>query len=311
MVFTLPRMALAGLTLLCTVQALAIESITAADADPLHENALIERGLYVARLGDCIACHTAKGGAVLAGGLELKTPMGTIYSSNITPDRGTGIGQYSFDEFDLVMRQGMTPDGKSLYPVMPYPSYAKMSQDDMRALYAYLMRGVTAVRQANLEADMRFPFNQRWGLALWNLMFVDSQPFVPDPQRSEQLNRGAYLVQGLGHCGSCHTPRGAAFQEKAMSDAGSSGKYYLAGQTVEDWRALSLRNLWTVEDTVRWLKTGKNRFATVSGNMAEVIHQSTRHFTDADLTAIASYLKSLPAGKDDVPMRGTVVSGAR
>ncbi len=198
MVFTLPRIALAGLTLLCTVQALAIESLTAADADPLHENALIERGLYVARLGDCIACHTAKGGAVLAGGLELKTPMGTIYSSNITPDRGTGIGQYSFDEFDLVMRQGMTPDGKSLYPVMPYPSYAKMSQDDMRALYAYLMRGVTAVRQANLEADMRFPFNQRWGLALWNLMFVDSQPFVPAPPTQRAVEPRGLSGTGAG-----------------------------------------------------------------------------------------------------------------
>ncbi|MGG3797033.1 c-type cytochrome [Pseudomonas paraversuta] len=276
--------------------------MTAADADPLHQNALIERGLYVARLGDCIACHTAKGGAVMAGGLELKTPMGTIYSSNITPERDTGIGQYSLDEFDLVMRKGITRTGQNLYPAMPYPSYAKMSEEDMRALYVYLMQGVTPVRQANLEADMGFPFNQRWGLALWNLLFVDDQRFVPEPGRSEQLNRGAYLVQGLGHCGSCHTPRGIAFQEKAMSDAGSSGKYYLAGETVEDWRAIGLRNLWTVEDTVQLLKTGQNRFATVSGNMAEVIHHSTQHFTDGDLTAIASYLKSLPAGKDDLPM---------
>ena len=302
MLFTLPRLVLAGLTLFCTVQAQASESITAADADPLHQNALIERGLYVARLGDCIACHTAKGGAVMAGGLELKTPMGTIYSSNITPERDTGIGQYSLDEFDLVMRKGITRTGQNLYPAMPYPSYAKMSEEDMRALYVYLMQGVTPVRQANLEADMGFPFNQRWGLALWNLLFVDDQRFVPEPGRSEQLNRGAYLVQGLGHCGSCHTPRGIAFQEKAMSDAGSSGKYYLAGETVEDWRAIGLRNLWTVEETVQLLKTGQNRFATVSGNMAEVIHHSTQHFTDGDLTAIASYLKSLPAGKDDLPM---------
>jgi len=302
MLFTLPRLVLAGLTLFCTVQAQASESITAADADPLHQNALIERGLYVARLGDCIACHTAKGGAVMAGGLELKTPMGTIYSSNITPERDTGIGQYSLDEFDLVMRKGITRTGQNLYPAMPYPSYAKMSEEDMRALYVYLMQGVTPVRQANLEADMGFPFNQRWGLALWNLLFVDDQRFVPEPGRSEQLNRGAYLVQGLGHCGSCHTPRGIAFQEKAMSDAGSSGKYYLAGETVEDWRAIGLRNLWTVEATVQLLKTGQNRFATVSGNMAEVIHHSTQHFTDGDLTAIASYLKSLPAGKDDLPM---------
>ncbi|KMM78290.1 c-type cytochrome [Pseudomonas deceptionensis] len=303
MLFTFPRLALAGLTLLCTVQAQASEPTPPATP----EESLIERGLYVARLGDCIACHTAKDGAVMAGGLELKTPMGTIFSSNITPDPETGIGQYSFEQFDRAMREGVTPAGQNLYPAMPYPSYAKMSEDDMRALYAYLLQGVTPVKQANLEADMSFPFNQRWGLALWNQVFVDNQPFTPDPDKSAELNRGAYLVQGLGHCGSCHTPRGIAFQEKAMSDAGSSGKHYLAGETVEEWRALSLRNLWTVEDTVQLLKTGQNRFATVSGNMADVIHHSTQHFTDADLTAIASYLKSLPPGKDDLPMPAVAV----
>ena len=298
MLSTFPRLALAGLTLFCTIQAQASEPTPAA----VPEKNLIEQGKYIARLGDCIACHTTKDGALMAGGLELKTPMGTIYSSNITPDPETGIGQYSFEQFDKAMREGVTPAGQNLYPAMPYPSYAKMSEEDMRALYAYLMQDVTPVKQANLEADMGFPFNQRWGLALWNWAFVDKQPFVADPDKSVELNRGAYLVQGLGHCGSCHTPRGIAFQEKAMSDAGSSGKHYLAGETVEEWRALSLRNLWTVEDTVQLLKTGQNRFATVSGNMADVIHHSTQHFTDADLTAIASYLKSLPAGKDDLPM---------
>ena len=307
MLFTFPRLALAGLTLLCTLEVHASEPITAANS----EKNLIERGQYVARLGDCIACHTAKGGAVMAGGLELKTPMGTIYSSNITPDAATGIGQYSFEQFDKVMRQGVTPAGQNLYPAMPYPSYAKMSEDDMRALYAYLMQDVAPVKMANLEAEMGFPFNQRWGLALWNWAFVDTQPFVPDPAKSPELNRGAYLVQGLGHCGSCHTPRGIAFQEKAMSDTGSAGKHYLAGETVEEWRALSLRNLWTVEDTVQLLKTGQNRFATVSGNMADVIHHSTQHFTDEDLTAIAGYLKSLPAGKDDLPMPAVAITPAK
>lgn len=266
------------------------------------QDALIARGRYVAQLGDCVACHTAKGGPVMAGGLELKSPMGTLYSSNITPDPLTGIGGYSFEAFDRAMRQGVTPNGKHLYPAMPYPSYAKMSEEDMRALYAYLMHDVAPVSQANREADMSFPFNQRWGLWFWNLAFVDDEPFQPDPGRDEQLNRGAYLVQGLGHCGACHTPRGLAFQEKALSDTESGGKHYLAGETVEEWRALSLRNLWTVEDTVQLLKTGQNRFATVSGNMVDVIHHSTQHFTDEDLTAIAAYLKSLPAGEDDLPM---------
>ena len=285
---------------------LAMLGATLCLALPLHANPadtpLIEHGKYVAQLGDCIACHTAKQGKVMAGGLELSTPMGTIFSSNITPDRETGIGNYTFEQFDRVMREGVTPSGMNLYPAMPYPSYAKMSADDMRALYTYLMQGVEPVQQANLEADMGFPFNQRWGLALWNFAFVDKRPFAPDPTRDESLNRGAYLVQGLGHCGSCHTPRGIAFQEKALSDEGSSGKHYLAGETVEHWRALSLRNLWTVEDTVQLLKTGQNRFATVAGNMADVIHHSTQHFSDDDLTAIARYLKSLPPGKDDLPM---------
>ncbi len=289
MAFSLSRLALLGATLCLAL--------------PLHAASTeIEHGKYVAQLGDCIACHTAKQGKVMAGGLALSTPMGTIYSSNITPDRESGIGSYTFEQFDKVMREGVTPAGVNLYPAMPYPSYAKMSEEDMRALYAYLMQGVEPVQQANLEADMGFPFNQRWGLALWNVAFLDTQPFQPDPSRNEVLNRGAYLVQGLGHCGSCHTPRGIAFQEKAMSDEGRSGRHYLAGETVEHWRALSLRNLWTVEDTVQLLKTGQNRFATVAGNMADVIHHSTQHFSDYDLTAIASYLKSLPPGEDDLPM---------
>ncbi len=271
---------------------------------------LIEQGKYVAQLGDCIACHTGKGGAVMAGGLELQTPMGTLYSSNITPDPETGIGRYSFEQFDRAMREGVRPDGVNLYPAMPYPSYAKMSEADMRALYAYLLQGVEPVKQANLQADMSFPFNQRWGLWFWNALFVDTEPFVADPDKDHSTNRGAYLVQGLGHCGACHTPRGIAFQEKAMSDAGGSGKHFLAGETVEHWRALSLRNLWTVPDTVQLLKTGQNRFATVSGNMAEVIHHSTQHLTDADLTAIATYLKSLPAGKDDLPAPSVALAPA-
>ncbi len=292
MILPLSRLAMLGATLCLTL--------------PLHANEpdapLIEHGKYVAQLGDCIACHTASQGKPMAGGLELNTPMGTIFSSNITPDRETGIGAYTFEQFDRLMREGVTPAGMNLYPAMPYPSYAKMSEPDMRALYAYLMQAVEPVRQANLEADMSFPFNQRWGLALWNFAFLDKQPFQAAPGRDELLNRGAYLVQGLGHCGSCHTPRGIAFQEKAMSDDGRSGRHYLAGETVEHWRALSLRNLWTVEDTVQLLKTGQNRFATVAGNMADVIHHSTQHFSDEDLTAIASYLKSLPPGADDLPM---------
>ncbi|QDZ29303.1 c-type cytochrome [Noviherbaspirillum sp. UKPF54] len=293
---------------------LSIAGIILAFAEPASganaDAALIARGKYVAQLGDCVACHTAPNGREMAGGLELKTPMGTIYSTNITADRETGIGKYSFEQFERAMRKGIAADGHNLYPAMPYPSYAKMSDEDMRALYAYLTAGLPAVRQPNKPAQMRWPFSMRWGLSLWNWAFLENQPFKPDPAKDAAWNRGAYLVQGLGHCGACHTPRGIAFQEKAMSDAGSSGKHFLAGETVESWRALSLRNLWTVEDTVQLLKTGQNRFATVSGNMADVIHHSTQHFSDSDLTAIATYLKSLPPGENELPMSSKPIAPA-
>lgn len=266
------------------------------------QSALIERGKYIARLGDCIACHTANEGPEMAGGRELATPFGKVYSTNITPDAQTGIGKYSLEQFDRAMRKGVTADGKNLYPAMPYPSYAKMSKDDMGALYAYLLQGLAPVDRPNKPAVMHWPFSMRWGLSFWNWAFLDDAPFKPNAGKDAVWNRGAYLVEGLGHCGSCHTPRGIAFQEKAMSDTGANGNYYLAGETVESWRALSLRNLWTVQDTALMLKTGQNRFSMVSGNMAEVIHHSTQHFTDPDLTAIATYLKSLSPGKDELPM---------
>lgn len=285
------RSILASLALLASTSALA-----AADAS------LVERGRYLAQLGDCVACHTSGNEAPMAGGRALETPFGKLYSTNITPDKETGIGNYSFAQFDRAMRQGVAADGHNLYPAMPYPSYAKMTREDMQALYAYLMEGLAPVRMQNKPDEMSWPFSMRWGLAIWNWLFLDDAPFQPDGSKDETWNRGAYLVQGLGHCGACHTPRGIAFQEKAMSEAGSSGDYFLAGETVEHWRALSLRNLWTVEDTALFLKTGQNRFAAASGNMIEVIMHSTQHFKDADLLAVATYLKSLPPGPHDKPM---------
>jgi thiosulfate dehydrogenase len=255
----------------------------------------IARGRYVAQLGDCVACHTETGGAVMAGGRALETPMGTIWSTNITPDRTTGIGGWSFGAFDRAMRKGVAADGHNLYPAMPYPSYAKISEADMKALYAYLMKGLEPVAKPNRAAAMHFPFNLRFGLSYWNFVFLDATPFRPDPKKDAVWNRGAYLVQGLGHCGACHTPRGIGFQEKAMSEAGSNGHLFLAGAKVENWNAVELRDLWTVEDTVELLATGQNSFATASGSMTEVILHSTQTTSREDLTAIATYLKSLPS----------------
>jgi len=265
--------------------------------------AQVERGRYVARLGDCVACHTSDKSKPMAGGLALQTPFGALYSTNITPDVATGIGRYTFEQFDRAMRKGVAADGHNLYPAMPYPSYAKTTPEDMRALYTYLMKGVAPVQQTNKPLGMSFPFNQRWGLSLWNWAFLEHAPFQPNASQSVEWNRGAYIVQGLGHCGACHTPRGIGFQEKTMSDASAQGKYFLAGETVEGWRALSLRSLWTPQDVAEMLKTGRNRYGAVSGNMVDVVQHSTQYMTNGDLLAIGEYLKSLPTSKLDKPMQ--------
>lgn len=258
---------------------------------------LIEKGRYVAQLGDCIACHTAASGAEMAGGLPLETPFGTLWSTNITPDPITGIGSWTYSAFERAMRHGVAADGHRLYPAMPYPSYARMTSEDMQALWAYLNHGVKPVQQTNRPTAMAFPFNMRFGLAYWDLMFADKKPFQADASKDAAWNRGAYLVQGLGHCGACHTPRGIGFQELAMADSDASGQKFLAGAQVEQWNAVNLRNLWDVPDMVELLKTGQNRFATASGNMTDVILHSTQHLADADLMAMASYLKSLPTDR--------------
>jgi len=291
---------LAGGVALWLMKPPAVEAVTPG-FEGIASADLIARGRYVAELGDCVACHTAKGGTEMAGGLALESPMGTIYSTNITPDPETGIGGWSYPEFDRAMRKGVAADGHNLYPAMPYPSYAKMSAEDMGALWAYLSQGLAPVKQDNPETALGFPFNMRFGLSYWNIAFLQSTPFEPDAGKDAVWNRGAYLVQSLGHCGACHTPRGLGFQEVAMSDKGGNGEKFLSGAQVENWNAVNLRNLWTVSDMVRLLKTGQNRFATVSGSMTDVISHSTQHFTDADLTAMAIYMKSLPSDRPDQP----------
>ncbi|MGV0998035.1 MAG: c-type cytochrome [Fluviibacter sp.] len=272
-------------------------ALMAAPAAKTAQADSVKRGEYLAKLGDCAACHTAQGGKPMAGGLELKTPFGKLYSTNITPDKQTGIGNYSFAQFDQAMRKGVAADGHNLYPAMPYPSYAKTSPADMQALYDYMMQGVSPVAQPNKASDMKWPFSMRWGLSLWNKLFLDDKPFVADTTKTENWNRGAYIVQGLGHCGSCHTPRGIAFQEKTMSQDGKNGQLFLAGSTVDAWHALSLRDIWAEDDIVEFLKTGRNQHATAFGTMTEVIGLSTQHFSQGDLQSIAIYLKSLPANK--------------
>lgn len=280
---------------IATLALLSSCSISAAEAD------LIKQGEYLARAGDCVACHTAKGGKPFAGGLPMETPIGVIYSTNITPDK-TGLGDYSFEDFDKAVRHGVVKSGSTLYPAMPYPSYARVSESDMQALYAYFMKGVEPVAQANKDSDIPWPLSMRWPLTAWRWMFA---PAVEDYQAvagsDPVISRGAYLVEGLGHCGACHTPRALTMQEKALS--AQDGSAFLSGSApLEGWIAKSLRGdykdglgSWSEEQLVQFLKTGRSDRSAVFGGMSDVVVHSMQYLSQDDLTAIARYLKSLPA----------------
>lgn len=268
------------------------------------ESTMVARGEYLARSADCIACHTAPGGKPFAGGLQMQTPIGSIYSSNITPDKNTGIGTYTFADFDMAVRYGIRPDGQSLYPAMPYPSYSRISDADMLDLYAYFMDGVAPVTQQNRNNAIPWPLSMRWPLAIWQRIFVPS--YVPTqfaPDETNALLRGAYLAESLGHCGACHTPRSITMNEKVLSD---SSTLYLSGSApIDGWVAPNLRGDpvdglggWSVEDIVAFLRAGRNTKATAFGGMAEVVKDSTQYMSDSDLNALALYLKSLTAVKN-------------
>ncbi|WP_368517583.1 cytochrome c [Rhizobium sp.] len=268
---------------------------------------LLQHGEYVARLGDCVACHSTPKSAPFAGGLEMGTPLGSIFTTNITPDKETGIGNYTLADFDRAVRQGVARDGHRLYPAMPYPSYVKMSDDDTRALYAYFMNRVEPVKQADKPSDIKWPMNMRWPLALWNAVFTEGGTYQPKTAGDDQWNRGAYLVQGPGHCGSCHTPRAITMAEKALDE---SSPLYLSGALLDGWYGPSLRadpntglGRWSEDDIYAFLKTGRNGHAVVFGSMADAFNNSTQFMSDDDLKAISHYLKSLPGdpARDGTP----------
>ncbi|MGD8205185.1 c-type cytochrome [Pantoea sp. FN0305] len=264
---------------------------------------LIKRGEYLARAGDCVACHTSKDGKPFAGGLPMETPIGTIYSTNITPDKESGIGSYSYDDFQKAVRHGIAKNGDTLYPAMPYPSYAVVSDEDMQALYAYFMHGVAPVAQQNKESDIPWPLSMRWPLSVWRTLFApDVKAFQPKSGEDRELARGRYLVEGLGHCGACHTPRSITMQEKALSD--EKGSDYLAGSNapIDGWTASNLRGdnrdglgRWSEDDLVQFLRTGRNDDTAAFGGMTEVVEHSLQYLSDEDIKAIARYLKSLGA----------------
>ncbi|MGG2398017.1 c-type cytochrome [Pseudomonas sp. SH1-B] len=261
---------------------------------------LVSQGEYLARAGDCVACHTSRGGKPFAGGLGMPSPIGTIYSTNITPDPQTGIGAWSYGQFERAVRRGIGHNGDALYPAMPYPSYARISDADTEALYAYFMQGVEPVTQADKANDIAWPLSLRWPLAYWRTLFSpSSEDAAKALQRSSadasaQIARGAYLVQGLGHCGSCHTPRALTLQEKGLDEADGQ---YLSGSELNHWAVPALRGVkhWSEDELVDYLATGRNAKAAVAGEMTDVVANSTSHMSSDDLHAIAAYLQSLPA----------------
>ena len=255
----------------------------------------IARGAYLARAGDCMACHTARGGPAYAGGREMQTPFGSLFVPNITPDRATGIGAWSADDFWGALHNGKARDGRLLYPAFPYVNYTKVTRADADALYAFL-HSLPPVRRANTPHQLRFPFDTQLAVAAWRLAFFKPEVFRPAPDQSAQWNRGAYLVDGLGHCSACHATRNAAGASVRGLGGGliPSVNWYAPSLTSDAEAGLGT---WDVPEIVQLLKTGVSPRATVFGPMAEVVARSLQHVSEPDVTAMAVYLKSLPATK--------------
>lgn len=266
-----------------------------AQAAPLASTPqLVERGAYLARAGNCAACHTQRGGTPFAGGKGIDTPFGTVFASNLTPDPATGIGNWSAAEFWRAMHHGRSKDGRLLYPAFPYPNYTLVTRDDSDALYAYL-RSVPAVQQPNRPHALRFPYNTQASLAVWRALFFSPDRLEAEPGKSAEWNRGAYLVRGLGHCQACHAPRNAF--GATTSDLELSGGLI----PMQNWYAPSLASPseagvqdWSLQDVLQLLKTGESAHGAAMGPMAEVVFRSTQHLDDADLRAMATFLKEVP-----------------
>ncbi|CAN5475621.1 cytochrome c [soil metagenome] len=268
---------------------------SAQGVDP--DAAKIERGRQLSIAADCAACHTVpKSEVPFAGGYPIASPLGLIYSTNITPSKSGGIGDYSLDDFNRALREGIRKNGAHLYPAMPYTAYTKLSDDDTAALYAYFMHGVAPVDKASPETRLPFPFDVRLSMAAWNAMFLDDKRFVPDASKTPIQNRGAYLASALAHCSACHSPRNELMAEK-------DGKAFLSGGSVGGWYAPNITSDpvsgiggWSEAELVQYLKSGQvHGKAQAAGPMAEAIENSLQHLPEEDLRAIAVWLKSVPA----------------
>jgi mono/diheme cytochrome c family protein len=277
-----------GLSASIGLSACAVQAFAAS-----QEFGQIERGRYLTIAGDCAACHTVPGSdRPYAGGRPIETPFGNLVAPNITPDLDTGIGAWSDDAFVNAMTKGIRPDGANLYPAMPYTYYTKITRDDALAIRAYL-NTVPAVRNAVRANQLPFPFDVRTGMKAWNALHFAPGTFEPVAGKSPEWNRGAYLAEGLMHCGLCHTPKNSL--------GGDENKEKLQGYALQGWFAPNITNddrrglgSWSIEDIVAYLKTGHNKIAAASGPMAEEVARSSSKLTEADLRGIAVYLKDQP-----------------
>ncbi|WP_410087723.1 c-type cytochrome [Variovorax sp. N23] len=320
---------LIGLIAVLLIGAAAVVALNLRDEAPLPPDAdapfnatpmQIERGRYLALAGNCAGCHTVRGGAPYAGGLGIGTPFGTVYASNLTPDRAHGIGSWSAAHFWRAMHNGRSKDGRLLYPAFPYPSFTRITREDSDALYAYL-RSVPAAATPNTPHRLRFPYDTQAALAVWRALSFTPATFVADEAQSSEWNRGAYLVEGLGHCIACHGARnvlGATQDKRGLSGGLIAGENWYA-PSLTSKREASVAD-WDTRHIVALLRDGAAPGASVSGPMADVVFRSTQHLNDADLTAMAVYLKKLPGSTPapaDTPTQpprrdaGTLERGAR
>jgi mono/diheme cytochrome c family protein len=306
------RIALAGLAAFLLLVAAAVAWLNRDDAIETAAPSAdaIARGEYLVRAGSCFGCHTEAGGAAYAGGRAIETPFGIVNAPNLTPDVATGLGAWSADDFWRALHNGRARDGRLLYPAFPYPNYTRLARADADALFAYL-RTLAPVLKANKPHALEFPFDQQAALAVWRALFFRPARFATDASQSPTWNRGAYLVETLGHCNACHSRRNVF--------GATAGPLDLAGGLIpiQNWYAPSLKDndeagvgTWPQSEVVALLKTGLSARGSVQGPMAEVVARSTRYLSDGDLDAMASYLRSLSGGAIKVEAAPSRSSGA-
>ncbi|WP_213950115.1 c-type cytochrome [Luteibacter sp. dw_328] len=285
----------------------ALGLLVLAQAGYGQDTSIVARGEYLARASDCIACHSNPGDKPFGGGRPMSTPFGTLYSPNISPDRATGIGAWTADEFYNMMRTGRSRSGMLLYPAMPFAAYTKMTRPDIDAIFAYL-KTVPPVHRPNTAQDLRFPYNNRTLLLGWRTLYFTEGEYKPDPSKSSDWNRGAYLVEGPGHCAMCHTAI------NALGGSSASAAYQGGLIPMQYWYAPSLTSNheaglgdWSIADISDLLQAGVSARGAVYGPMAEVVHNSLQYLSDADIRAMAVYLKALPAtGASSAPTQAEV-----